>query len=208
MLRLRKPILLVTSLSMLTLLLGVAFAKNASEQSMTTVLAIEIPMQKGPFTIPAAGPGKSVSAHVRIPVSDKAKPLSEQITALRLMPKVTDEKVEVKVFALYGDTSSVNTCDDWKNLKATFLGKYVAGAGEAITLGDLGLRAGDKPFSFSVVKFAVSPQVIVTACQCASCGQLSCCPNNGKCIGCGDCGSACCNIQEEPSPAPEAGGAN
>lgn len=206
MLRLKKSLLLVTSISMFTLLLGVALAKDAPEQPKTTVLAIEIPMQNGPFTVPAAGPGKSVSAHVRIPVTDSTKPLSEQVTALRLMPKVTDEKVEVKVFALYGDTSSVKNCDDWKNLKASFVGKYVAGAGEDIALGDLGFKSGAKPFSFSVVKVAASPQVIITACQCATCGGLSCCPENGKCIGCGDCGSACCNIKEEQSP--ESGGAN
>lgn len=31
-----------------------------------------------------------------------------------------------------------------------------------------------------------------STCECCSCGGLYCCPNAGKCIGCGSCGDCCC----------------
>lgn len=198
----RRSYALVTVLALIAILVGVVSAKRPVKDDTKTVLAIEIPMKNGPFTVPAAIPGTEVLAHIRVPSVDSAKAMPEQVTAVRLMPRLIDGKVTVKVYALYGDVSKIASCDDWKHLNGNYVGEYTAGSGEEFQvkeLASLGASFGEKPLTVHIVpmKLAPKPQVVVTACQCATCGGLSCCPDNGKCIGCGDCGSACCNIKEQ-----------
>jgi hypothetical protein len=185
-------------------LVGVVSARRLVKDDTTTVLAIEIPMKNGPFTVPAARPGTEVIAHIRVPSVDSAKAAPEQVTAVRLMPRLVDDKVLVKVYALYGDVSKVASCDEWKQLKGNYVGEYTAGSGEEFQVKELssfGASFGERPLTVHIVHMKVKPRgqdpIVVTACQCATCGGLSCCPNDGKCIGCGDCGSACCSIKQE-----------
>lgn len=197
----RKSYALVTVLALIAILVGVVSAKRPVKGDTKTVLAIEIPMKNGPFTVPAAIPGTEVFAHIRVPSVDSSKAMPEQVTAVRLMPRLVDGKVTVKVYALYGDVSKIASCDEWKHLNGNYVGEYTAGSGEEFQVKELasfGASFGENPLTVHIVpmKLAPKPQVVVTACQCATCGGLSCCPDNGKCIGCGDCGSACCNIKE------------
>lgn len=197
--RLRKYAPLVAALTLLALYTGAAFATRSADPPNPT-LAIEVPMKNGPFHVPAAAPGRWVAAHIRVPSVDSTKPLSEQVTAVKLMPRMADGKVAVEVYALYGDLTGIKSCDDWKQLKSTFVGKYVGGDGEEISindLGKLGVSFGEKPLSLNVVpsKYAPAPAAAqVFGCQCGGCGALTCCPANGKCLRCGDCGDVCCGI--------------
>src|SRR3954466_2853925 len=61
MTRLRKSAVLLTSLLLVAFLVGAAFAKRSNEQPTKNLLAIEIPMQNGPFTVKAALPGRGVA---------------------------------------------------------------------------------------------------------------------------------------------------
>jgi hypothetical protein len=200
----RRPYAPAIVLALVTTFVGVVSAKRPVIDDTKTVLAIEIPMKNGPFTVPAAMPGTDVYAHIRVPSVDSAKALPDQVTAVRLMPRVVEGRVTVKVYALYGDVSKVASCDEWKHLKGNYVGEYTAGSGEEFQvkeLAGLGASFGEQPLTVHIVPMKVKPRgqdpIVVTACQCATCGGLSCCPNNGKCIGCGDCGSACCSISEQ-----------
>ena len=198
---LRRFYAIAVALALVTILVGVASARRLAKDDTTTVLAIEIPMKNGPFTVVAARPGMEVFAHIRVPSVDSTKAAPEQVTAVRLMPRIVNDKVQVKVYALYGDVSKVASCEEWKHLKGNYVGEYTAGNGEDFQVKELsnfGASFGGQPLTVHIVPVKLSlRQVEVTACQCATCGGLSCCPDNGKCIGCGDCGSACCNIKTE-----------
>jgi hypothetical protein len=203
MTRLGKLFTILSVCALVAILVGVAYTGRAAETpeaAEVSTLAIEIPMKNGPFTVPAAWPRTTVSAHVPVPSA-----LPGQVSAVRLMPRLVDDKVQVKVYALYGDVSKVTSCEEWNQLKSSYLGEYTAANGEEFALKELsslGVSFSEKPLTVRVVPMKVKPRVvqtdpiIVTACQCAGCGGLSCCPDNGKCIRCGDCGSACCTINE------------
>lgn len=201
--------MLLSGLALVTLLVVVVSAKRPTETpsaaaptAAATTLAIEVPMKDGPFTVPAAGPGREVSAHIAVPSVDSAKARPDQVTAVRLMPRIVDDKVEVKVYALYGDVSNITSCEGWGKLKASFVGEYTAsGGGEFVVkeLNDLGVSFGEKPLTVHIVPMKVAPRpqteiapIVAEACGCAGCQGLSCCPNNGKCMRCGNCGSVCC----------------
>lgn len=207
MTRLVKRFTLLSVFAMVTILVGAVSAMRTTEgptaevpTATATTLAIEVPMKNGPFTVPAAGPRSEVSAHVRVPSA-----LPGQVTAVRLMPRLVNDKVQVKVYALYGDVSKVASCADWEQLKSSYVGEYTAGSGGEFALNELsslGVSFGEKPLTVRVVPMKVAPRapqtepIIVVACQCGGCGGLSCCPNDGKCMTCGDCGSVCCKINE------------
>jgi hypothetical protein len=194
-------------LALVTIVVGVASARRLAKDDTTTVLAIEISMKNGPFTVPAAQPGVETSAHIRVPSVNGAQAASEQVTAVRLMPSVVNDKVQVKVYALYGDVSKVSACKDWEQLKAHFVGEFTAANGEAFQvkeLNSLGASFGERPLTVNVVNFKMKPRaqvildpVIVTACACGGCGDLSCCPNEGYCLECGPCGNVCCKKKSE-----------
>jgi hypothetical protein len=193
---------LAVVLALVTIVVGVASARRLANDDTTTVLAIEIPMKNGPFTIPAARPGVETSAHIRVPSAQAA---AGQVTAVRLMPRLVNDKVQVKVYALYGDVSKVSSCKDWEQLKSQFVGEFTAAKGEEFQvkeLSTLGASFGERPLTVSIVPVKLKARaqldpIIVTACHCGSCGNLSCCPNEGYCMGCGPCGDACCKKSEE-----------
>lgn len=201
----QRYFMVLSALALVTLLVAVASAKRAAETPDAkageyTTLGIEIPMANGPFTLPAAREGKRVSAHIRVPNVDSAHARPDQVTAVKLMPRIVGDAVEVKVYALYGDVSNITSCDGWKALKSTYVGEYKASSGgefEVKELGDLGASFGEKPLTVHVTHMKVTPQpqtpIVVTACECGGCGGLKCCPDNGKCLSCGSCGSVCCD---------------
>ena len=54
-----------------------------------------------------------------------------------------------------------------------------------------GIQAGIWSMKITVLQ----PSVLKAGqgtCACCSCSSLYCCPNAGKCLGCGDCGDCCC----------------
>jgi hypothetical protein len=198
--------MVLSALALVTLLVAAASAKRATATPDAgageyTTLGIEIPLANGPFTLPAAREGRRVSAHIRVPTVDSANARPDQVTAVRLMPRIVGDAVEVKVYALYGDVSKITSCDGWKSLKSSYVGEYKAASGgefEVKELRGLGVSFGEKPLTVHVTHMKVAPQpqpqtpIVVTACECGSCGALKCCPDNGKCLGCGNCGSVCC----------------
>jgi hypothetical protein len=204
---LRRFYALAVALALVTIVVGVVSARRLAKDDMTTVLAIEIPMQNGPFTIPAARPGMETSAHIRVSSVNSAQAAPGQVTAVRLMPSVVNDKVQVKVYALYGDVGKVSSCKDWEQLKAHFVGNFTAANGEAFQvkeLNSLGVSFGERPLTVNVVNFKMKPRaqvildpVVVTACACGTCGGLECCPNEGYCLGCGPCGDVCCKKKAE-----------
>jgi hypothetical protein len=108
--------------------------------------------------------------------------------------------VRVDVFALVGPTADIITCKGWDALKSKTIGSYVAGLDEDVLLtklADFGIRMGDRPLTFRVLpKRILSPvpnDPAMEGYECGSCTGLICCPNPGYCLGCGSCGSLCCN---------------
>lgn len=156
-------------------------------------LAIEIGLQK-PWTVSAAVDRQKTGAFVRIPAAVANK---IGYSAIKLMPKMVGDKVEVAVSGLSGDIAAVKTCSDWGTLKETFLATYTLREGQEVSvsqLSNLGPNFNNGTLTFRAVMF--DEEDGGGGCGCGRCGSLACCPASGKCIGCGDCGDVCCLSQE------------
>lgn len=183
---------------LLTALLGVAVSAMRPKPTPIAPLGIEIALAK-PFYILA---GKTTMVIIRVPTPD-ASSQGEAVSAIKLEPRMDGNKVKVNVFTLVGEADkNIKTCRDWDALKSNFVGSYVAGVDEEVSLvklKDLGVRMGSDPLTFRVVpRRVLSPlppqhEPLGGGCDCGSCGGLICCPNPGQCIGCGTCGQLCCS---------------
>lgn len=179
-----------------SLLLVVAYAKETKElKSMP--LGIEIALTK-PFYVPA---GKTTKIVIRVPFSDESSQGQNEVSAIRLEPRMEGDKVSVAVYALVGEPDDIRTCRDWDSLKAIPVGSYLVGLDDEVPLVKLrefGVKMGPDPLTFRVVpKRTLSPVpqhgTIAGDCECATCGGTICCANPGMCLGCGSCGYVCCS---------------
>lgn len=157
-------------------------------------LAIEIGLEKT-WTLNAAREGQTLRAFVRLPADQAGLAYS----AIKLMPKMVGEKMEVTVSALEGDLSTVKSCKDWATLKETSIGSYTLGEGQEVTvpnLANLGHNFRNGVLTFKAVAFMPDIEPVGggegTPCGCGRCDRLYCCPNKGACLGCGTCGDVCC----------------
>jgi len=195
----RRTITLATFLLLSFATAGVAYRSYAKEPDQIPPqlpLAIEIALSK-PFYVPAATGNRMTKVVIRVPLIDDNNP--NAVSAVKLEPKMEGTKVRVDVYALSGPTAGIITCKGWDALKSTTIGSYVAGIDEDVALtklAELGIRMGDRPLTFRVVpKRILSPvpnDSQMEGCECGSCAGLICCPNPGYCLGCGSCGSLCC----------------
>jgi len=193
--KIRTTIFLLPTLLILFFLV-VAAQRSQTSSPTTHRLAIEIGLQN-PWTLNAASEGQKLRAFVR--VSSEHQRLA--YSAIKLMPRMTGEKVEVTVSALAGDLSAVKSCKDWANLKETTIGSYTLTEGQEVTvphLANLGPNFKNGVLTFKAVAFVTPGDVEPvgdpggTPCGCGKCGSLYCCPNKGECLGCGTCGDVCC----------------
>lgn len=184
---------------LLTALLGIAVSAIKPKPTPVAPLGIEIALAK-PFYVPA---GKTTMIVIRVP-APSASSAGEAVTAIKLEPRMDGNKVKVNVFTLIGEADEhIKSCRDWGLLKSNFIGSYLAGVDEEVSLAkltDLGVRIGSEPLTFRVVpRKTLSPlppqhgPLNGGGCECGSCGGLICCPNPGQCIGCGSCGQVCCS---------------
>lgn len=195
----RRTITLASFLVLTFAMLGVAYSSYAKEPDQIPPqlpLAIEIALSK-PFYVPAATGNRLTKVVIRVPLIDDSNP--NAVSAVKLEPKMEGDRVRVDVYALTGPTAGIITCKGWDALKTTTIGTYVVGLDEDVALtrlADLGIRMGDRPLTFRVVpKRILSPvpnDSRMEGCECGSCAGLICCPNPGYCLGCGSCGSLCC----------------
>lgn len=199
-----QRILFVSLISVGTL---AAFAGIFAQQSTLQAsngLGVEVLLKEKPFYFPAATAKNNVTAYVRVQSFDAGRTEQKQISAVKFMPRMENDKVSVSVYALYGDTSAVKNCEDWKELKESLIGVYVAGEGEKVQLASLRDANGtsaDEALTFQIVpkKAAAAPVALNNpgggTCECGTCGGLTCCPKSGFCLGCGSCGDVCCAAQ-------------
>jgi hypothetical protein len=199
----KKVTITVTAVTFLSLLVATTYASRFRQSAVPPpALGIEISLAK-PFYIPAAtsNTSKKMSAVVRTLVGEVDS--GREITAVKLAPVMEGDKVKVTVYALLGDADdirNIKSCKDWDSLKSVDVGTYTVGLDEEVSitkLRDYGIRFENGDLTFRVVPKKVFPQHSPLDgggdCGCASCGGLQCCPNPGYCIGCGECGQACCN---------------
>jgi hypothetical protein len=157
-------------------------------------LGIEIALKK-PFYVAA---GKNTKIFLRVPADQNGQ---TSISAVRLDPRMDGDKLRVTVYALEGEPDDVRTCDDWNKLKATLVDSYLAAVDQeviVVKLKELGVSMGTDPLTFRAVpKRVLSPlppdELLAGDCECASCGDMNCCANPGKCLGCNPCGFVCCS---------------
>ena len=193
---------LAAALALPLVFLLISFAQQRNGRSFPDRLGIEIALSDKTFYVPAAPAGRSVVAYIRVPVGENIGSHTEQVSAVKLMPRMEGNRIKVTVYSLFGDTCGVRSCEDWKSLKSTPVAAYLASEGEEITISELP-NLGAK-FKGGVLAFRVVPARTVPPqsssggeCDCGWCGRLACCPNPGKCITCGSCGDVCC------APLPE-----
>lgn len=188
------PLLLVASLI-------VVFAERSQDGSAAqSRLGIEVNLKK-PFFVPAATSGKNTSAFIRLATTAGKTSQAEQVSAIKLAPKMVGDKVELTLYAVYGDTTGITACSDWKALRQTTLATYTLRNGEQVALSQLaniGTGFKDKSLTFTAVPLKTSLSAPTEeGCECCTCGGTECCPNKGKCLGCGSCGDCCCRGEEE-----------
>lgn len=192
--KIRTTIFLIPTLLVLFFL--VVSAQQSNSSSITKHrLAIEIGLEK-PWTLNAAREGQTLRAFVRLPAEHQGSGYS----AIKLMPRMIGEKLEVTVSALAGDLSAVKSCKDWATLRETSIGSYILSEGQEVTvpkLSNLGQNFKNGVLTFKAVSFMTDIEPVdgsgeSTPCGCGRCDRLYCCPNKGACLGCGTCGDVCC----------------
>jgi hypothetical protein len=194
---LKKKISLATVAVISLSLLIISATLGRTQPAEAPAYGIEIPLKKT-FYVPASTSNKEISIVVRVPSAGTVD-ANETVSAVRLVPRMQGDKVQVTVFALSGDAGNFKTCKEWDSLKSVKVGVYTAGLDDEVAiakLSDYGVRFGNEPLKFRVVPRRGPPQVGYAGfggdCGCATCGRLECCPNSGSCLGCGDCGEVCC----------------
>jgi hypothetical protein len=196
--RLRTTSLAVTLVSLVPLLLVVASAQQQKIQPPRPGLGIEVATGGAQLFLPASAGGRVTVAHVLVPAAAGDPATKERVSAVRLMSQMDGGKVKVTVFALYGDAASAQSCADWKAPKASAAASYLAGDGETITINELrnlGVSFREGPITFRVVANPAAPAAAAVAssdCICALCNGMGCCPSEGECVRCNQCGPLCC----------------
>lgn len=160
-------------------------------------LGIELALKK-PFYVPA---GKTTKIFIRVPLPGSTTESESSISAIRIEPRMEDDKLRVTVYALEGEPDDLRTCDDWNSVKARLVDSYLARMDEEVPmtkLKDLGVTMGNEPLTFRAVpKRVLSPlppqDMLAGNCECGACGGTNCCANPGMCLECGSCGFVCCS---------------
>ena len=183
----RVSTFLVPTLLLLSLLMAVSAGESRKPSTNKHRLGIEIALEK-PWTVSAAAEGYKKGAFVRIPA---AAANHIPYSAIKLMPVMVGDKMQVAVFGLSGDLNAIKTCTDWAKLKETALATYTLREGQEVSvpqLSNLGSNFKNGTLTFKVVTVEDDS----SGCGCGRCGGLACCPSAGHCLGCGDCGDVCC----------------
>ena len=112
--------------------------------------------------------GIEVDGPVQLPVRES------QVSAIQLLTQIEGDKVRVLLAAVDTD------------LGATPIGSYLlAFEEEAVRVPEL------RDFGVGEWSLRYTRRSLTEKGECCSCGRLSCCPDGGKCIGCGICGDCC-----------------
>jgi len=199
--KIRVSTFLVPTLLLLSLLMAVSAVELKETSTNKHRLGIEVALEK-PWTVSAAAEGYKTGAFVRIPA---AAANHMPYSAIKLMPVMVGDKMQVAVFGLSGDLNSIKTCSDWATFKETALATYTLKEGQEVSvpqLSNLGSNFKNGTLTFKAV--FVDDEIIpddggggepAPGCGCGRCGSLACCPAKGKCIGCDTCGDVCCLSQ-------------
>jgi len=188
--KIRVSTFLAPTLLLLSLLMAVAPGESKNTSTNKHRLGVEIALEK-PWTVSAAAEGYKKGAFVRIPA---AAANQTPYSAIKLMPTMVGEKMQVAVFGLSGDINAIKTCTDWATLKETALATYTLREGQEVSvsqLSNLGPNFKNGMLTFRAV-MVEETELEGGGCGCGRCGSLACCPSAGHCLGCGDCGSVCC----------------
>lgn len=187
--RIPKATFLVPVILLLSFLV-VAFAQKATSRSAPRQwLAVEVGLST-PMTVVAGTEARTLKAFWRVPATDSP----ESPSAIKLEPKMVDDKMVVTVTVLSGDVSVVKTCKDWGLLKASRVTSYSLSEGDEITvsqLPDLGSNFKNGKLTFKAIRVAAPQREQLAEPCCASCGGNTCCPGAGHCMSC-PCGTLCC----------------
>ena len=193
-------ILVLTICSML-------FVTYASNNDDSKKFGVEINVKNKPFYFPAATEKEVITGLIR--VGDSKNASSEDISGLKIAPEMEKGKVRVRVFAIYGDIRGIKSCDDLDTVKTKFIGSKILDKDGILNLSEfaqLKPNENNETFNLKIVELKKRFNEIykkvsnrMQTSGCATCGDLQCCPNPGKCRGCGDCGTVC---KEEPPHTP------
>jgi hypothetical protein len=186
-----------------TLLLGSNDHTSASQQEKANPVRVEeervvleiTSAGREPFDVPVP---KSRTIAALIPV------LGSDISAVRIIPWIEGGLVNIEVSALYGDLSHITTCEQLRALRTESVGSYHAVKGSVIVLSEL-MGFGVQPFDVHVVSVNAKAEDNQSTSgssldsdgdfdakpNCCTCHSLACCPSQGHCLGCGECGVCC-----------------
>ena len=188
--KIRISTFLVPTLLLLSLLVAVSAVELKKTSTNKHRLGIEVALEK-PWTVSAALEGFEKGAFVRIPA---AASNNIPYSAIKLMPVMVGDKMQVRVLGLTGDLSTIKTCTDWAKFKETAIATYTLKEGQVVSvpqLSNLGSNFKNGTLTFKAVGIYEDPDPSA-GCGCGGCGSLDCCPTAGHCLTCGTCGDVCC----------------
>lgn len=157
-----------------------AIAERSKSGAVKENFGLQISMDgRQPFTVSVKA-GKERLAF--LPVKEA------KTTAVKVVSWVQGDALHFKLLAVLDKLPATPTCDSMKELKTELIASYVAREGEVIRVSGFE-KFGVAPFKVRALS-ATAAQFCGEGCCC--CGSLSCCPNPGWCLQCGQCG-LCCN---------------
>ena len=186
-----KASFLFSTILLLSFLAVVFAQKSANHSSPKHWLAVEVGLNT-PMTINAGTTEQAPKAFWRLPAVANGE---SSAAAIKLVPKMVGDKMEVTVSVLSGDVSLVKSCKDWGLLKESQVAVYTLSEGEAVTvpqLPDLGANFKNGKLTFKAVPSPQPPQGGFGRICSSSCGENSCQANEGHCVSCPPCGELCC----------------
>ncbi|HEX8456392.1 MAG TPA: hypothetical protein VF656_03640 [Pyrinomonadaceae bacterium] len=205
MILLKRPLFIVTVAASFLILIDVTSATQQQRPiaqrpgQFIKALGIEVTQsQNKTFFMQAATANRRISAVIKVPVKNGNLPVQNSVSAIKLDPKLEKDKVRVTVYAIYGDLTGIQKCEDLNSLKTVKVGSYVAGEDKEVSVSDLrkyGVRMEKDPFKFRVISKTIFAPVpnnpAPDSCGCMLCNRATCCPNPGYCVDC-DCATVCC----------------
>jgi len=147
-----------------------------------------------PLSVPINTVAGKKQLFVTVPVKDK----TGEVSAIRIVPAIEDDKIKLDIFYLSDDYWKSKRCVDTQLLKSSRVETRFIEKDGTLNL----LKATDdknSPISIKAITFPaqITDEIepVAGPCGCATCGRqnpLRCCPSEGNCLGCGNCGEVCC----------------
>ncbi len=193
---------------LISLVVQPVYAQDSGAE-LSPLLALEITHPEGrillDLLVESDGP-------VTIPIE------TEWVRGLLVATDLEGDHLRVDFSGIYDDASTLQLGTYWFDLPEHWSELRIAhllGSGKALDWPEPSPQLETAPLPLLEldsaglngwsIRLSTSPLLTKGSCSCCRCGSLLCCPNSGRCLGCGNCGNCCCVNDEGGGtpPSPE-----